>query len=101
MTGLPQWLIVLQIVTPVVVAVIGWLIKRAIAQMDARQDSADRRIEKLEENAVSKEEWLRESGIQRIKLDELARNLAELKGQNQAGVEIGAAIAAALNRRPA
>ena len=96
MTG-TEFLHAAQIVTPVVLAVFGYLIKRSIGQMDARQEAAEERIRALEENTVTKEDWLREAGASRKRLDEIAEGIAELKGRQEQAVDIAAAVAAALN----
>lgn len=86
-------------VTAAFVGGIGWLIKRTIADMDRRIAASEKRGEDLEENTVEKEEWLRESSISRQRQEKILEKLSLLEGKNQAGIEIGAAIAAALNRR--
>jgi len=92
-------LAVAQLATPVVVGGLGWLIKRAINDIDRRQQNTEHRVLQLERNTVGKEEWLRDSNISRMRQEKILEDLAELKGQNRAGVEIGSAVAAALNRR--
>lgn len=94
-----EWMPVIQVGLTGAVAAIGWLMKRSVSQIDRRMDDHEARVERLEQESVSKDDWLRESGISRQRQEKILEELAELKGQNRAGVEIGAAIAAALNRR--
>ena len=83
---------------PVSLGLFGFFIQRAFKRVDADRDKHDERIGRLEQNAVCKEDWLRETGIARKRQDQILEKLSELDGRNQAGVEIGAAMAAALNR---
>jgi hypothetical protein len=91
-------LAVMQLITTAVLAVVGALIKRSVGDIDRRITHNEGRTDRLEENTVGKEEWLRESSISRQRQEKILDKLSSLEGKNQAGVEIGAAIAAALNR---
>jgi hypothetical protein len=93
-----ELLIAAQIATPIVVGAVGWLVKRSIAGIDARQDKTEERVERLELNSVGKEDWLRESGRIAQRQDKMIEDLAELKGQSQASV-ITAAVAAVIKRQ--
>lgn len=90
---------VANIATPIVVGAFGYLAKRAMAEIDRRQTDAELRIQRLEQNTVTKEDWLRETALARNRQEKIIEDMAELKGQNRAGTEIGAAIAAALNQQ--
>ena len=109
-----DWVAVANIATPVVCTAVGFLIKRALADMDGRIARVEKRVDedeqaqqcyvgqhrdehsKLAENVVKPEEWLRESGRMRGQLDELNRNVAKLGGQNEMGTQIAAGVATAL-----
>lgn len=95
---------VIQVLLTAVVGLIGWLMRRSIGDMDRRQNAAEARIDKqddrlheLEENTVTKEDWLREVGFSRKQLEEIRTGIAELKGRQEQAVDIAAAVAAALN----
>jgi len=114
-----DWIAIANIASPVVLGVIGFLIKRSLADMDRRitaveladkEDDQARgcyieqhRIEhrELETNVVSKEDWLRETGIARQRQEMILGELQVLRGKHDQSVEIAAAIAAALNRQNA
>jgi len=89
-------LVAVQVATPIVVGTVGYLIKRAIGEMDRRQTRTEARVERLEENTVDKEDWLRESGFARQRQEKIIEQLAELKARSDYGAE----IAAAMNRGP-
>lgn len=100
--------LILGIVQVVLSAVIGgyaFLLRRVLhdhderhRQIDGQQIEQNERLKQLERDTVSKEDWLRESSITRKKLEQIDNKIERLAGQNQAAVEIGAAIAAAMNR---
>jgi hypothetical protein len=90
-------LVVVQIVMTIITGAIAWLFKRAIGDIDRRQGDCERRIDRLEQSSVTKEEWIRESGITRRQLTEVTTTLAKMEGQNQLGIQIGAALQAAIN----
>lgn len=98
-------LTVVQIVVSIAVSIYAFLLRRVISdhderhrQIDVRQTEHEERIKYLERDTVSKEDWLRETSISRKKLEQIDGKIERLTGQNQAAVEIGAAIAAAMNR---
>lgn len=111
-----EWVSIANIASPIVLGVIGYLIKRAMADMDRRIAAVEKRAEEdsqanacflnqhriehrqLEGDVVGKEDWLRESGLARQRQETIIADLNVLKGKQDMGIEIAAAIAAALNR---
>ena len=59
-------------------------------------DRQDERIEVIEEDAVRKEDFLRESGIARQRLDRLSESLARVEGKLDNGIEATASLIGAL-----
>jgi hypothetical protein len=111
-----DWIAVANIATPIVCGFVGYLVKRAINDMDRRVAAVERqnqddqqarqvyveqhRLEhrQLEDDVVGKEDWLRESGLARQRQEKIIEDLNVIKGKQDAGIEIAAAVAAALNR---
>jgi len=74
------------------------LLRHSFKTINDRQRDHAIRLQKLEEDAVSKVDWVREASITRKKLEQINGNVERLNGQNRSAVEIGAAIAAAMNK---
>ena len=89
---------IVQSMVMVALFLFSFFVQRTVRRLDTDLDKHDARLGRLEQNAVFKEDWLRETGISRKRQDQILEKLDQLEGRNQAGVEIGAAIAAALNR---
>jgi len=99
----PEWLaasaIVFQAVLAVAVAIIGVLLRRAFADISDRAGRHENRIERLEQNTVQKEDWLREAAINRQRLEQILARLSHIEGSGEAATQIAAAVAAALTDR--
>ena len=113
----PKWNAILglaQLIMTAFLGVIAWMGKRVVQGIDDRIKTSDERINTLEnqhvhreeferlrtgvDDAVSKEEWLRSYGSTHQILKQMNTKIDELKGGQDAAVQIGAAVAAALNR---
>lgn len=89
-----------------ILGMIAWMGKRLLDGMrdqigDHETEIRDLRsaMQQIQQDAVMKADWLRESGIARKRDEQILEKLNRLEGQNQMGTQIGAAVAAALSRR--
>lgn len=85
---------------------IGWLLRSNLEQLkrgqadhekrltdhDAELLGLQRAIAEHQQSTCSKEDWLRTDGINRQKLESIANDIAEMKGQNDLGIKLAAAI---------
>jgi len=81
-----------QLLSPAILVLLALLARRTMQSIDDRMGRHEDRIERLEQDVVSKEDWLRESAISRKRQECVLQKLAELQGQTSVGLEIGAAI---------
>jgi len=94
-----QWVfVVVNVVMVVVLMFLANYHRRTLASIDARADRHETRIESLEQNAVGKEDWLRDVALNRQRLEQILRRIDRMDGHNEAAVQIASAIAAVLSK---
>ncbi|HAL45480.1 MAG: hypothetical protein A2Y12_08720 [Planctomycetes bacterium GWF2_42_9] len=93
--GFEIFLGVLGVLLTVICSLIAWYLHSIIEKLNAisiRQDETDEKVNKLElsfanckqncfQTFVEKEDWLREAGNNRVKLDELSATLNRIDGK--------------------
>lgn len=86
-----EWIAVANIATPVLVAIVAYFARQTMARVTDRLDRiehdvgrVDREVQDLrqsERDAVSREEFVRESARTRLTLERLGEGLARIEGQ--------------------
>jgi len=113
----PAWYllgIAVQVLLTAFVGAQAWMIKRVLGGIDKQMDDHSKRLALVEQDnvgraeferiaddvddTVSKEDWLRSHTSTQKQLGAIDRKLDELRGSQNAAVEIATAFAAALNR---
>lgn len=98
------------IVTPIVVGVVGWLVRQSMGRITDRIEALERKRDALElevielrrvshaevdaarEASVSRIDWIRESSRMRLTLERLVEGQARLEGRMDMGTRIATAI---------
>lgn len=87
------------ILTPVVVAGVGWLIKNAIGRvtdrverLEVRQRDTEFALDAMREQKVSREDWVRETTRTTQKLDRLCEGQARIEATMNVAVAVSEAI---------
>lgn len=88
-----------QVVTTVIVGIIGYQFKRADQRIRWLEENAVLRRDCNREDSVLKEDWLRESGKLQRGQERVLAEITELRGEMAGGAQIGAAIAEFLRTR--
>ncbi len=85
---------------------VGYLVRSLIVSnrdqiraIQEHQSVIDEDLADIRDTKVDKEEYIRANAIARVEMSDLMGAIKELQGQNRMGIEIGAAVAAALNRK--
>jgi len=94
-----DWTKIAQIVSPILIGLIGAWFKATVGRINDRHDEFNRRlarheaeISQLQETTVKREDWIRESARTCRKLDHLIEGQGRIEGKAEMATAIAAAI---------